>query len=128
MISIDATKTTPRIHYNEALQTFEISGESYPENSFSFFEPVFAWFHSVLPTLKVLRLEVNIHYMNSSSTKCLLDLLDLLAEANQRGCEVSVLWFYEEKNNRALDLAQEFKEDFEFPFELKPLHLEAAQP
>jgi hypothetical protein len=115
---IEATKSTPQILYQAGV--LSIAGESYPENSFAFFEPVFAWFHQTLPTLDALTLEINLKYMNSSSTKCLLDLLDLLADATTAGKSVSVTWRYEEGNDRALDLAEEFKEDFDFPFAIVP--------
>lgn len=59
--------------------------------------------------------------MNSSSTKCLLDILDILNDAFKAGIDVSVDWFYEKDNSRALDLAEEFQEDLDLPFEILPL-------
>ncbi|MEI6874007.1 MAG: DUF1987 domain-containing protein [Spirochaetota bacterium] len=118
MLSIEATKSTPRIHYSEERRTLEVFGESYPENSFSFFAPVFAWFHAELPGLAELTLEVNVKYMNSSSTKCMLDMLDLLVEAARKGCRTRVRWLHEAGNDRALELAEEFKEEVDIPFEI----------
>ncbi len=118
MLSIEATKSTPRIHYSEERKTLEISGESYPENSFAFFAPTFAWFHAELPRLAELTLEVNVKYMNSSSTKCMLDILDLLGESSHAGCRTRVRWLYEAGNDRALELAEEFKEEVDIPFDI----------
>ena len=118
MLNIQATKSTPQIEYSDEERTLSIIGESYPENTFSFYEPVFSWLHDFLPTLDLINLHVNIKYMNSSSTKCMLDILDLLSEAAKRGCSVSVSWFYEQDNERALDIAEEFEEDVEVPFEI----------
>ncbi len=121
MLNIPATATTPNIAWDEASATLSISGESYPENSFAFYAPVFEWLSQVLPTAAVLRLSVDVRYMNSSSTKCMLDIIDLLGEAAERGCEASITWLYEEDNERALDLAEEFLEDVEIPYTIVPV-------
>ncbi|MDD3573916.1 MAG: DUF1987 domain-containing protein [Methanospirillum sp.] len=118
MLHIPATKSTPEISFSEEFHTLFITGESYPENTFAFFEPVFEWLHMNLPGMKKFNLHVNISYMNSSSTKCMLDILDLLAKSSQAGSDVSVSWYYDQENDRALDIAEEFEEDAEVPFEI----------
>ena len=118
MIDIPATKSTPEIVFSEKDKRLSITGESYPENTFEFFKPVFEWLQETLPSIDKLTLAVNISYMNSSSTKCMLDILDILGECAQQGCDVSVVWYYEADNGRALDIAEEFEEDVEIPFEI----------
>jgi len=120
MIDIKATSTSPRIAYRTEDRTLEIIGESYPENSFEFFAPLFSWLDARLKDPAPLKVEIDISYMNSSSTKCVLDLLDMLEEAHGGGREVSVSWFYDDGNDRALDLAEEFKEDVKLPFAIIP--------
>lgn len=121
MLSIEATKSSPQVEYVEDDKVLSITGESYPENSFEFFAPVFTWLREQLPLLDQLTFQVHIRYMNSSSTKCMLDILDLLSERAQDGAEVRVRWYYDAGNERALDLAEEFKEDLEIPFDIVPL-------
>ncbi len=121
MLSIEATKSSPRVEYIEEDNVLSITGESYPENSFEFFAPVFTWLREQLPQLDQLTFQVHIRYMNSSSTKCMLDILDLLSDRAQEGAEVRVRWYYDAGNERALDLAEEFKEDLEIPFDIVPL-------
>ena len=121
MLSIEATKSSPRVEYLASDNVLSITGESYPENSFEFFAPVFSWLREQLPKLDTLIFQVHIRYMNSSSTKCMLDILDLLSEQAQEGTQVRVRWYYDAGNERALDLAEEFKEDLEIPFDIGPL-------
>lgn len=121
MLSIEATKSRPRVEYIEQDNVLSITGESYPENSFEFFAPVFTWLREQLPQLDKLTFQVHIQYMNSSSTKCMLDILDLLSERLQEGAKVRVRWYYDAGNERALDLAEEFKEDLEIPFDIVSL-------
>lgn len=120
MMDIPATASTPRVRFIEETGTLEFVGESYPENSFAFFAPVFEWLKTELPRRNELRVEVDIAYMNSSSTKCVLDILDTLTESAEEGRKITIVWFYEAGNDRALDLAEEFKEDVSLPFEIVP--------
>ena len=61
-----------------------IPGSRIPENSFDFYAPVLAWLSESLPSHPGLRLEVSVSYMNSSSIKCMLDILDVLQSAFAR--------------------------------------------
>jgi hypothetical protein len=115
---IARTKSSPEIRFDPDSRALEISGESYPENSFDFYAPVLAWLSESLPSLPGLRLEVSVSYMNSSSIKCMLDILDVVQSAFAEGKSVSVTWNYETDNPRSLDLAEEFKSEVTLPFVL----------
>lgn len=118
LLDIHATTSTPRISFEPATRRLLLSGESYPENSFSFYAPIFVWLKEHLATGQPLTLDINIAYMNSSSTKCMLDLLDLLEESFGKGQTVEIFWRYDRENPRSLDLAEEFREGVTFPFTL----------
>lgn len=115
-LNIPKSVSTPSIHFDKAAETLIISGESYPENSFEFYAPVSDAIKKHLAAENGLKMEINLSYMNSSTTKCILDLLDMLEEAHQNGSKVSITWRYDIENPRSLDLAEEFKEDITFPF------------
>jgi hypothetical protein len=121
MMDIKASQSTPAIRWNGDSRVLSISGESYPENSFAFYAPVFEWLTRELEEGPGLELSVNVSYMNSSSTKCMLDIIDLLCEAADKGSVVRITWFYDSGNERALDLAEEFREDVSIPFDIRPL-------
>ncbi|HCL56042.1 MAG TPA: hypothetical protein DHW82_03420 [Spirochaetia bacterium] len=116
MIDIQPTATSPRVYFKE--HTLSIEGESYPENSFAFYKPLLEWFASEFPQWDKFELHLRINYMNSSSVKCLLDILNILEKAHQSGKTIKVIWFYEKDNNRSFELAEEFQEDLELPFEI----------
>ena len=115
-LHIEKTNSTPLIDFDRQLRVLTMQGESYPENSFDFYAPVLAWLSETLPTLPGLRLDVAVSYMNSSSIKCMLDILDVLEAAHKEGKAVSVVWIYDEDNPRALDLAEEFRSEVTLPF------------
>jgi hypothetical protein len=113
---VEQTASTPRIYFEAAERTLHIEGESYPENSFEFYAPVGTWLREYLAQQDELKLDINVSYLNSSSTKCMLDLLDLLQEAYLKGAKISLTWRYDQENPRSLDLAQEFQEEVTLPF------------
>jgi hypothetical protein len=120
-LSIPRSTATPEVRGDSSAGTLLIAGESYPENSFDFYEPVLAWLRRACAELSRLRLEVSVSYMNSSSIKCMLDILDVIGEAHAAGKQVEVVWSYETDNPRALDLAEEFRSEVTFPFIMNPV-------
>jgi hypothetical protein len=115
-LHIEKTQVSPEVRYDPDAAVLSIAGESYPENSFDFYAPVLDWLAANLPSLTSLRLEVSVSYMNSSSIKCMLDILDAIGEAHTAGKDVRAVWYYETDNPRALDLAEEFRSEISFPF------------
>ncbi len=121
-LKIPQTTTTPLICFDEASTTLRISGESYPENSFAFYAPILDWVKQQLLDSGSLVIEFTITYMNSSSTKCMLDLLDIMEEAHAGSAKVSIIWNYDPENPRSFELAEEFCEEVSFPFQIVAFH------
>jgi hypothetical protein len=118
-LNIAASQTTPAIHANYELGLLSMQGDSYPENSFEFFGPVITWIENYLAdNERPLQLELHLVYMNTSSVKAMMDIFDLLEDAHGKNRQVSVNWFYDPRNERVVDLADEFREDCTFPFEI----------
>jgi hypothetical protein len=120
VLNIPMTASSPLVRFEPESCTLRIEGESYPENSFEFYEPILTWLKDALASLDSLCLDIDVSYMNSSSTKCMLDLLDTMEEAAAQGKRLSVVWRYDPENPRALDLAEEFKEEVSFEFRILP--------
>lgn len=120
--SIPGTNSTPEIHLDAEKNLMEISGESYPENSFEFYAPVIKWIRDYVKEASgFVQMNINLVYLNTSSTRCLIEILDELEKAFQNGKNIKVTWFYEEGNDRAAETAEEFKEDLTIPFQIVPV-------
>jgi hypothetical protein len=118
-IELVATASTPAVSANSATGKLEMRGDSYPENSFEFFAPIVAWVKKHLTEIKTpLRLDLHLLYLNTSSVRAMMDVFDMLEEAHGSGQSVEVYWFYDGDNERIAELAEEFKEDCTFPFEI----------
>ncbi|MFB9847809.1 biofilm regulation phosphoprotein SiaC [Oceanisphaera arctica] len=120
-LNITGSQSTPTILCNPDSGVMTMQGDSYPENSFEFFGEVIEWVeqflqHSVTP----LQLDLRLIYMNTSSVKAMMDIFDLLEAAFAQKRAVSVRWYYDPDNERVVELAEEFKEDCSFPFDILP--------
>ena len=119
-ISIAGSQSTPSVAGDWALGLLRMQGDSYPENSFDFFGPIIGWLERFLkaPPVPLLRLELRLVYMNTSSVKAMMDIFDLLEDAHTQGGQVCVNWYYDPRNERVMCLADEFREDCNFPFQI----------
>ncbi len=80
---------------------------------------MFAWIERFLAEAeRPLSLELRLLYLNTSSIKAMMDIFDLLEAAHQQGRSVGVNWYYDTRNERVMELAEEFKEDCTFPFSI----------
>lgn len=124
---IEKTKSTPEIQFDLESYKLRIEGQSYPENAFKFYEPVFAWLDNHLRQIEqevVLEIYFHMPYINTSSSKCVMMLLDKLESAYQEGQKIAVRWYYDIENETALECAEEFKEDLSIPFAITPVEEE----
>ncbi|RKN79068.1 DUF1987 domain-containing protein [Paenibacillus ginsengarvi] len=118
---IEGTKSSPAVAFDPVRNRLALNGQSYPENPFKFYEPILEWltaYLAELPEDAEAVAEFQIPYMNTSSTKCLLMLLDKLEAAYLQGKRVSVLWTYNRDNESEYECAEELKEDLSLPFHI----------
>ena len=118
-INIAGSQSTPSVEGDGALGLLRMQGDSYPENSFEFFGSIIDWLERFLrETQSPLCLELRLVYMNTSSVKAMMDIFDLLEDAHKQGTPVCVDWYYDPRNERVMCLADEFREDCSFPFQI----------
>lgn len=118
-LKIEGTQSSPSVNADHAAGVLEMRGDSYPENAHELFSPVLDWIERYLKqSERALTLKLHLLYLNTSSVKAMMDMFDLIEEAHRSGRTVAVNWFYDEQNERVVELAQEFKEDVSFPFQI----------
>ncbi|MEF3306109.1 DUF1987 domain-containing protein [Paenibacillus sp. GYB003] len=119
--TIAGTKSSPAVDFNPADNVLTLIGQSYPENAFKFYEPILEWLDDYLAQLSpedeaVARFQIP--YMNTSSTKCLMMLLEKLDGAYAQGKRVAVRWSCNPENEGEFECAEELKEDLSLPFDI----------
>jgi hypothetical protein len=108
---IEATKYTPHIELLSSRDLLIFRGKSYPENTFDFYAKTLEWIEEYLAKRQnPATLDLDLAYLNSSSSKLFFDLFDLLESHSDKGVKVN--WYYDEENESALESGEEFMEDF----------------
>ena len=115
-LNIIESKSTPKIDFNIETHIHYITGESYPENSSNFYEPILEWIENYLEYIDNQKVIFNIEliYFNSSSSRVLMDIFDMLDEACGDGKTIIVNWFYDEEDEALEEYGEEFAEDMEY--------------
>ena len=117
--AVEGGASSPSVRTDWVNGILHLQGDSYPENAYEFYNPVFEWVQRFLSRAdRAFTLELQLLYLNTSSIKSLMDILDLMEDAHRRGQVVGVNWYYDLRNERVFELAEEFKEDCSFPFHI----------
>jgi len=109
----EGTQHTPNISMNASTGVISMSGQSYPENTFEFYQPVMAWLLDFFASTPQTDIEVNMEiiYFNSGSSKFFFDFFDIF-DAEKNNYKITINWIYNPENTRALEAGEDFIEDF----------------
>lgn len=96
-LEIESTARTPYIKMDSVKGEIEFAGRSIPEDSVDFYSPVFLWLeeyarHKHKSTVFRFKLE----YINTSSSKCMLNIFEMIEQMYQNGWNVKVIWCEDE--------------------------------
>ncbi len=116
---IEPTECSLRIDFNRENGVLEIEGISYPEDALEFFKPLTTWLKVYFSDIGgAVTLNLKLGYLNSSSTKCLLDFIQNLEDYHEEGGDVKINWYYEADDEDIMEMGEDFTEDLDLPFEL----------
>lgn len=114
-IQLEGTAKTPQVAFNDSPLSMEISGRSIPENSIAFYTPLLEWVDVNLKGSGSLEVSIRLEYFNTSSSKCLMDLLKRI---EQSPVNATVLWYYEEEDEDMLEAGEDYDAIIDMPFRL----------
>lgn len=118
-IILEGTGRTPAIIFDAAKGTLEISGRSIPENSLAFYKPLFDWIDDYVQSpRKETNIDFNLEYFNTSSSKCILDMLRKLERLAEDGHKANVKWFFDEGDEDMEESGNDFKSLINLDIEL----------
>ena len=84
----------PTVDFNVETGIFTISGKSYLEDTTQFYLPLLEWLDQYFTEInKPVEFNVKLSYYNTSSSRSVLDIFDLLKLYEERGGEVEVNWY-----------------------------------
>ena len=100
---LESTPKTPEIAFDVDTGIFEIKGMSCAEYALDFYKPIFDWLDEYLNTPKPNTiLNVKLKYFNTSSAKCILQLLEKVGKISEKGFSVEINWFYNKDDEQMI--------------------------
>ncbi|NOQ26290.1 MAG: DUF1987 domain-containing protein [Bacteroidales bacterium] len=117
---IKQTEDTPLINFNADKGKCQIIGNSIPENTHVFYDPILEWLDNYIENPQpTTEFNFQMKMISSSSSKLFFDILnriDLLNE-NTKTC-VKVNWMYSIYDDEIRDIGVDYKDFMNVPFDI----------
>lgn len=118
-ISIEGSPKTPTVKFDASEGIIEIKGRSIPENSIEFYKPLVDWLEEYKKDpLPLTRVNIQLEYFNTSSSKCILDVFKKLEAIHKAKHDVEVNWYYEEDDEDMLEAGEDYESIIRIPFKM----------
>ena len=114
-IKIQPTRNTPAVLLDPSKGVFKLFGRSSPENSIQFYEPIRTALANVVNAPKV-DVRIKMEYFNTSSSKCIYDLLKEVKSLKDRGLDVTIRWYYDEDDEDMQEAGEDYSDLLDLPF------------
>ena len=113
---IERTAKTPQVEFVALENKLTLAGRSIPENSIQFYDPLIAWTESYCAAgPSQMEVHIKLEYFNTSSSKCLMDLLKRVEACNG---DAQVYWYYEEEDEDMQEAGEDYAAIIQLPFKL----------
>jgi hypothetical protein len=113
---IESTKKTPEVRFSVDGR-LKISGRSIPEDPSQFYDQLFDWvtFYCEEPE-GITTFDIQLEYLNSGSSKAILNILRALVDDSKKGKKLSVNWYYEEGDDDIMERGEYFESILDVKF------------
>jgi hypothetical protein len=114
---IESKDRSPEIKFNPN-GDLSLSGKSIPEDARKFYKAPLEWVkeYAKAPAIKTT-FEIKLDYFNTSSSKCILDLLKEFEYIHRtRRSEVAIIWKYDEDDDDILESGEDYESIIRIPF------------
>lgn len=116
-LNIAKTQSTLEVNFNAGTGKCQLTGASYPENSISFFKPLIDWITEYGKQGKAMTLDFRVTYINTSSTKCILDIFGILESFQKQRGNIKINWYYIRDEEDLRETGEELTESIQLPVE-----------
>lgn len=113
---VEKTQSTLEVNFNSESGKCQLTGSSYPENSYKFFKPLIDWMKQYSKQGKGgITLDLRVTYINTSSTKCILDIFELLEDIHKNRGNTKINWYYLKEDDDSRETGEELTEHINLP-------------
>ncbi|MDB4835164.1 DUF1987 domain-containing protein [Cyclobacteriaceae bacterium] len=118
-LKIERTSHHPEVNFDADKGVLELNGRSLPEQVLTLYQPVLKWIEDYTSSTRANTIfKINLDYINSSSSKYLLEILKRLNDFYHKGNPVTVQWYFDSYDEDSEESGEEYKELLDLTFEL----------
>lgn len=119
-LRLEADKSTPFVELTPNGEMI-IRGRSIPEDPIAFYNPII----QMIPKCnsKTFTLEIHLDYMNTSSSKSILTLLETVKE-NFNSTNITIKWVYESDDDDMLEIGKDYESIIHLPIDFYELQVD----
>ncbi len=110
---------SPEVEFITESGELNIEGRSIPEDPGEFFDRLINWLNEYfLNPIDATVMNIKLEYINSGSSKYMLELLRIMKVNHEKGRDVLIKWYFEEGDESIEELGQHYEQTIQIPFEL----------
>lgn len=115
---IASTLKSPEVKFNTNGDLL-IAGKSIPEDSNSYYKPLFAWLEEFKKTSPpAVNLTLKLEYMNTSSVRIVLRFLQNLVAMSKENVALKIKWVYDFDDDDICEQGEIIQESIKYPIEM----------
>lgn len=112
------TSNSPEVEFVADSGELSMEGRSIPEDPGEFFERLIDWINEYfLHPAQRTEVSIKLEYINSGSSKYMLELLRIMKINHDAGKNVKVKWYFEEGDESIQELGIHYENTIQIPFE-----------
>lgn len=120
ILHIEGGTSRPTVLFNSSTGQFRLLGRSILENSIAFYEPIVRWIESYIrKPASLTEFHMELEYFNTSTSKYILQIMQLFESLCDCGCNVVIVWYYADED--MLELGNDYQQIVKVPFEYREL-------
>jgi hypothetical protein len=112
------TFNSPEVEFVAKTGELSLEGRSIPEDPGEFFELLIDWINEYfLNASENTTMNIRLEYINSGSSKYMLEVLRIMKINHDAGKAVQIRWYFEEGDESIQELGVHYEQTIQIPFE-----------
>ena len=112
------TFNSPEVEFLGDTGELSMEGRSIPEDPGEFFERLIDWINEYfISPVENTVMSIKLEYINSGSSKYMLELLRIMKINHDSGKDVKILWYFEEGDESIEELCIHYEQTIQIPYE-----------
>jgi len=111
----------PSVNFDADSGICELAGESYLEETVEFYTPLIQWLKTYIEEeSRPLTFNIKLTYFNTSSSRCILDILNIIKVYEENGGTIIVNWYFDPDDTDMEEEIEDYMIDSEIKISLIP--------